>query len=381
MMAGMRDEDRRRLEEQRDYPDGEAAARHLEEILGLKTEAVRTLVAELQGDLDPTRFGIGWWHPYPDDKRRILISDHLIQCTNAIIINLSDAALHYLEYLGACQREDQLVERMLGADGTLRYPKPSSPADLLPARLMDLHRAGFFRALGSTLDCLSAVAVGVLAIPMTIVTADFSKLRDWLRGTRDKTALRHRLQTDFGSKLESFISAGGPAGWVEWVDSYRNMLVHRARRLTLALMETEAHVLDPRGRPIPRVVPVTVLPNDPSKSDIQAMVDSPVPVLKEDGRRTMWGAFESIRFVAEHCAKELCSIWANRRTSPSLIHQPREQWTDLQPRRQSAFNGYEDRKLEISVKALMTDPTAPRRLEAAALTSDKRPLWDRGLTG
>jgi hypothetical protein len=49
--------------------------------------------------------------------------------------------------------------------------------------------------------------------------------------------------------------------------------------------------------------------------------------------------------------------------------------------RPNPFNGCEDKKLEINVTALMTDPSAPARLQAAAITSDKRPLWDNGLTG
>jgi hypothetical protein len=82
MMASMRDEDERRLEQERDYPDREAAARHLEEVLGLNLTTVRELAAELRGDLDPNRLGIGWWSPHPDDKRRILISDYLVQSAN-----------------------------------------------------------------------------------------------------------------------------------------------------------------------------------------------------------------------------------------------------------------------------------------------------------
>jgi len=380
-MTVMRDEDKRHLEEERDYPDGEAAARHLEEIVGLDLKAVRELASELRGDLDPTRFGIGWWSPDPDDKRRILISDYLVQSANGIVINQMNAALHFLEYLDSFEQIENRVAHAMSADGTFVHPKPKRPLDIMPERYLDAHLAGFFRALGSTLDCLSAVAIGVLGIPTKILTADFARLRRWFQSPSSGTAPRHPKQTDFGRQLEAIIERAGPAGWADWVDSYRNMLVHRARRWSLTVFKEEAHLVDARGIPVRRLVATPALPMDPSKSDIQAMVDDVLPVLREDGRKTAWGAFCSIRYLVDEASKSLCESWRERRSNPALIRQPRAEWPEVEAPRPSVFQGYESKKMEINMTALMTDPSAPRRLQAAAITSEQRPLWDAGLTG
>jgi hypothetical protein len=377
----MREEDRSRFEEERDYQDGEAAARHLEEVLGLDLKTVRELADELRGDLDPTRLGIGWWSPYPDDKRRILISDYLVQSANGIVINQQNAAIHFLEYRGAFEQIEKRVAHATSASGTFQYPKPTRPSDLLPERLLDAHMAGFFRALGSTLDCLSAVAVGVLGVPTKIIMSDFAKLRRWFHDASQARQPPHRKQIEFGLQLETIIGRAGPPGWAEWVDAFRNMLVHRARRLVLNVFDEEAHILDARGIPVRSLVATPVLPRDPAQSEIQAMVNDALPVLREDGRKTAWGAFRSIRYLVDDACKALLEVWRERRSNPPLLQQPKAEWPEVLPPRPNPFNGYEDKKLEINVKALMTDPSAPARLQAAAITSDRRPLWDAGLTG
>jgi hypothetical protein len=58
--------------------------RRLAASLGVDTPAVDALCGEIANDLDETTYGIGWWAPEPDTSRRILISDHLIQCTEGI---------------------------------------------------------------------------------------------------------------------------------------------------------------------------------------------------------------------------------------------------------------------------------------------------------
>ena len=107
------------------------------------------------------------------------------------------------------------------------------------------------------------------------------------------------------------------------------------------------------------------------------MLEDPVPMLKEDGRKTMWAAFESIRYLVNGCCSFLHERWQQRKATPDMLRQPHEQWREIVAP-VNAFDGYESTKLSIKVEALMTDPSAPRRLEAAALTVEKRSLWSRG---
>ena len=44
--------------------------------------------------------------------------------------------------------------------------------DELPRKLEDMHICGFFRAIGSSLDCLGAAIIGVLALPNNLRKAD-----------------------------------------------------------------------------------------------------------------------------------------------------------------------------------------------------------------
>src|SRR5580692_5046401 len=52
-------------------------------------------------------YGIGWWAPAPGTSRRILIADQLYCCVASVAGNMTEAALHWLEYLDACDRDSE----------------------------------------------------------------------------------------------------------------------------------------------------------------------------------------------------------------------------------------------------------------------------------
>ena len=109
----------------------------------------QALFQEIVGDLSGDRLGIGWWAPYPDKRRRILISDHL------------------------------------------------------PLYLVTLHPGGVLRAVGSVLDCLSAAAPaqrrdldgeqrradrGGVHVPGAQVDGDHARVLRALRGAGEPSA-------------------------------------------------------------------------------------------------------------------------------------------------------------------------------------------------
>ena len=106
---------------------------------GVHVADLHELTREITNDLDANRFGIGWWAPYPDDKRRIFISDYLLQCTHSVARNAVEAALHMLEGKAA---HDASSERMAHAVRLRRVGQDTYEADDLevpePASLVDL---------------------------------------------------------------------------------------------------------------------------------------------------------------------------------------------------------------------------------------------------
>ena len=54
------------------------------------------------------------------------------------------------------------------------------------------------------------------------------------------------------------IENAGPAGWFDWLLNFRNMLVHRGRRLEIGqFLPREPVLLDGRGQPVLRARVVT----------------------------------------------------------------------------------------------------------------------------
>jgi len=161
----MRNEDERRL----DIPV--STAKNAEEIDGLFRHAVDAelpaadaLVSEIRRDLSPTTFGIGWWSPHPDPPRRILISDHLLLCASGVGINMVEARLHLLELRDARTRwNEDFAKRVRDSPSGLKLLPASNVRDELPRALASLHLGGLLRAVGSALDCLAAVVIGVAA--------------------------------------------------------------------------------------------------------------------------------------------------------------------------------------------------------------------------
>src|SRR5262245_3129144 len=91
------------------YPREGRPERRLAEALGVRLPAVAELHDEIASDLDEHLYGIGWWAPHPGTSRRILISDHLIQCAASIPRNMVEARLHLLEVLDYWERESDFV--------------------------------------------------------------------------------------------------------------------------------------------------------------------------------------------------------------------------------------------------------------------------------
>jgi hypothetical protein len=378
----MRKEDLMKL--QTAYPHGQesAADDRFARALDVSLPRLRELADAIFTDFNETTFGVGWWAAHSlGAARRILISDHLHECAISVETNLVEAKLHLLEYVDAAERESHFVRNAvtLNADCTvksLKFPPRLKPADDLARHLVALHEGGFARAIGSALDCLGGVIVGVLGLKTSLLRADINRAREVLGKVDPNAGPETSIQVDFARTLEAAIVSAGPDRWLDWATDFRNMLVHRGRRLHLTSIEPRGNALfDHTGHPVGLVRAIPQMPRDPALSDVEVLLSDVPPVLEEEAETTMRGALRSTLALAEAMSARLASVWSLRRATPALIEQPREQWKTVPSAPLSPFAGYDRASLPYDPKVLAGNPDLLRRLRCAALEDGSRPRW------
>jgi hypothetical protein len=375
----MRREELERLTEPYSEGADELDAR-LPRRLGVAVPSVQRLGATILVDFDDHRHGVGWWAPHPGRKRRILISDYLWQAVHSIQTNLVEAALHLWEARDAWDRESAAIADVpqWTPNGKLRPVMPSitTPMDEMPGALAQLHVAGFFRAIGSAVDCAGAAVVGVAGLRTPILRADMKVARQafaHVKGAGPGPDRQRVLQR----RIDELIEQAGPQGWLAWATDYRNMLVHRARRTSVRFLDLPKPVLvDRQSRPIVRARAVPLLPVDPARSEIEVLLHHHLqPYIEEEGGRVLDAVLESTRGLVDRVAAELGVLWAERKANPALITQPKEQWPDVTAPAQT-FLGYAPKSYPLSMDTMVTSPSAAQRIKAAALDTVARKKWD-----
>lgn len=242
---------------------------------------------------------------------------------------------------------------------------------------MRIHQAGIIRALASALDCLAGVIIGVAALPLSILKADFAGARRTLGKIAGPANAGAKMQAQFSARLETAISASGPPGWLDWTLDFRNMLVHRGRRIEFGQYVPITPVLyGPDAKPAPRARRVSHLPRDPGRSDIEVFLDTPWNlVLHEEARRTLEGLMSSTINLLEATARDLLELWQWRRDHPGDFRQLAVQWPSGPSTKSTDFNGYAPGSLDLKPGVGLMHPITARRIHAAALDDPARPQW------
>jgi hypothetical protein len=362
--------------EDTDAPDAAAKA-----ALGMDLPYWAALEKEILADFtEQPPWGVGWWAPDPGTSRRILVADQLYCCVASVASNMTEAALHWLEFLDASDRDSaRFVDAVKMENGrpTIDAPRARSPLEQLGPEFVRIQQAGIIRALASALDCLAGVIIGVAALPLNILRADFDRARTRLGKIPGAANDGEKMQAQFAARLEANIVASGPPGWLDWTLDFRNMLVHRGRRFEYGQFVPRTPALyGADGRPVLRARRVTHLPRDPGRSDVEVFLDTPwTLVLSEDGERTLRGLIDSTQALFETTAKDLLDFWQWRRSHPASLHQPVAQWPNGRSTQSTGFNGYAPGTLELAPGMAMVHPVAARRFHAAALDDPSRPQW------
>lgn len=358
-----------------DHPDKWLADR-----LAVAVPNVDALASEILSDLDPKIFGVGWWATGLDTRRRIFIGDCLYQAVSSIGANLIEARLHLLELAAAYDDQNRMMANAVSIDEAtrqprVRHPRPQNATEQIPGPLSTLHAIGSARALNSALDCLGAAIVGVGALPVDIQRASFGSALFFLRG-RDRRHQPNSHQLELLATVDTHTAQAGPRGWLEWLQRFRHMAVHRGRRLSGGhLVPRRPALLDANGRTIIRVDVVPVLPSEPEWCDVQAFLGERKVQLAEPALTTLTGLLDSVLRFAEAVSADLLILWRRRRLEPTLLAQPGEQWPDLGPPRATNFEGYAPGSAPADATSIVGSEDLIRRLEAAALADGAREQW------
>jgi len=352
--------------------------RRFDSSIGADLPSAAILAGQILNDFDRTAYGVSWWKSLPT-LERILISDYLYQCANGIELNLTEAKLHHFEWLDAKERVNERIANAVSFDSRgephFKHPHSQSPINDLPHRLERLHLCGFFRAVGSSLDCLGALIIGVLGLPISLRYGDLKNAARALQKIEPSEQVGTQLQLGFREFLEDVKKRAGPEDWLEWTEQYRNMFVHRGRRASYHQIIPREHLFyDARGQIIPRATSKLHLARYPDRSEVEALIKGKDILLNEDAGETLTGIFRSCRTLEEETCERLHSIWAERKKAPLLIEQPIAQWkTKI---RSSNFSGYQPMEEPFSGDQITINRSLAHRMLSAAVDDAHRSLWD-----
>ena len=370
----MREQELKRLEKL--YPESQDADQHFNSAIGADIPSARKLAKTIFAELNEITFGIPFLNDLPVQER-ILISDYLYQCASSIETNLVEAKLHYFEWLDYSQqisrRYADVVSVRNGQIDT-KMPPSTTAIDDLPNAFEKLHVCGFFRAIGSAFDCLGGTIIGTLGLPCSLRKSDLGSARRALKKLDTADTPGKKLQLDFGTFLESVLTSGKCPEWLGWAMQYRNMFVHRGRRMSVGTFAAKEPLLyDGDGNVVPRVETVSHLSIDPDLSEIEAMISSRTIVLNERAEVTLDGIFKNSRDSLESVCERLLKVWTMRKTDPPLISQPATQWkADF---KNSDFGGFQPDTEPLSIDAIISNPIMKKRLMSAAALDPQRHLW------
>jgi hypothetical protein len=372
------------------YPDDhDSTADPAMSALGIPLRRWKELEAVILDDfVEHPPYGIGWWAPSPGTSRRILISDQLYACIAGVSANMVEAVLHWLEYQDFAERDSErfadVVQRHEG-QVVMSLPRPRNALEELSGEMVVMHIVGMARALCAALDCLAGAVIGVLAIPTPILKADLNDIKQFFTKIGQGKTDGERAQVQFHANFKEVIATVGPNGWLDWVLAFRNMLVHRGRRLFNGqFVQKEPTLYGPDGHPLLRARRLTFLPRDPIRSDVEVWRESPTGlhnpldllVLGEDAGQTLGGLLESTKALIRDTAKLLVDGWNWRRDNPQILPQPVAQWPKGAATQVSVFQGYAPRPRDLPPMTGILHPIVSRRFRAAALDDASRTQWN-----
>lgn len=200
----------------------EARDDELDEHLDTQVPALKSLWDRLLENYDVAAWGLREFAGISNEEQRAIASDLVLSAVEGAHVNLRELAMSAAD-----------VARYSGPNGTTMPGPETTLDDYLDAKR--LHRAitETFRALGSTLDCLAALTIGILGLPNSLQAAAGSVLLNFpelgWEAPRSQHEARERVQAGFEAIAED------PAGWLAWGLELRDAVVHRGHLTQIML--------------------------------------------------------------------------------------------------------------------------------------------------
>jgi hypothetical protein len=336
--------------------------------IGVRVDEASALARRLNTDISADAWGYRQFDDLADELQRAVVSDQLRSAAQGLAENLVEARLH-----------ERAVRELVGPNGVPMAGQNASLNDHLLNDNLELNVVGFFRAFGSALDCLAAVLIGVLRVPMSLQYADMGRLSrfDPQAPGRDAPDPLEDTQRHAWAELADLLRAErerDPSGWYVWGLETRNALLHRGRglkaflprpisgRLMVVSNESPAALYRYdyylRRRPwLPGIVQL-------------ARANGPGGVwLHEPAQDTLAGLFERLNEMVEQLAAWALARWDDQEQARNLVA-PERAWKPVREV-ESEFGGFGEPTAPTSFTALVVNTQDTEQLGLA----EKLRLW------
>lgn len=326
--------------------------------LGIKWPDLRNLQEMMAFDYRVDSWGFPQLLDMSDVRLRALASDQIISAADAVLTNLIEARTAETDF------QDRNAAG-LPMDDEIRDDVAQ-----------DITVIGFFRAFGSTLDCLAGVLIGALRLPVPIYAA--SMARDLIRDL-DPTNAAEPDQANLFAEYRALLDrhrAGPPRDWLDWALSYRNALLHRPRQINMHLQrETNTALWVPRHVARGRVRFDLYLRSRPWLPELQHLAEPDAHVtdlfLHEPATRTLRGLMVNLNELVEDTARWLREPWIKLKEGKLTLPSQVQRWGPA-PEPPIQFEGFAPGKPPPN-DAMLTHPrTAVRFALAQKLLNVKK---------
>jgi hypothetical protein len=329
----------------------------------------------LVNDLEEDGEGFaGWQHNFSNLEAAREVADYIVGSAQAVGSNLQALAVHLQDYKDLRYSQDIAMTMMRSKTGGM-FPKPPDAHFNEKELRLDAVERAFFVTVGSVMDCLTATLIGLAGLKLDIHRADSGVLLPVAGATDYPSKKEHeklfRSLAPAGAGRDEQVKAiraiatslaqSGPDQWLDWTLGMRNMVVHREHRGELIIADQQKD----------RSYDIWRLPaSNPNLSNLQGFRAGGDALqnyyLHEDLLKTMEGIAGSANATVAASAQSLQNLWDLRKSAPSLIAQPIEQWPGN--RRAIAFAGYNPGSPGLSKQSGLTlNPADWKRLRAGGL--------------
>ena len=339
------------------------------------TPRLEALTERLEANLSVNWWGYEQLGDISDEQQRAIVSDQILVTARAVAVNLREAADHQAN-----------VVALVGPNGRA-MPDPARPEEYQQLYDLDRELVGFLRAAGSLLDCLAAVAIGVLRLPFSIQRADAGDLARIAAQAQHADEPFVSVWARASDAVEK-VRTGSPDGWFEWTIEMRNAVIHRARQLQIWLPRATRHpgqsqFIVRTNQPVRRLVRYSPhLRRRPWLPDLLALASARGAEdnwLAEPATVTLADTLSRLRDLAEGLAAVLLEVWDDAATGRVQLAAPVDRWTigPTSPAWRAAaaehFLGFQPDTAMVPLDSIAMSPQDARRMQIAERLRQRGP--------